>query len=282
MLSRFSIYLIGQIGEPGGKDMEKGKIISIEERIPKLKKLRKRKTNRRLIFIISLFFLILLAVGYFQSPLSKVASIEVKGNQLTPAAEIIAHSGIEKGENIWKAGARQAEKNLERDPKIQQADVSVTFPNRVKISVKEQQKLAYLSKGKKLFPVLNNGTILKEAVGSTPEQLPILYNFKAGAELDQLMDSLEQLPSEIVNSISEIYYAPKKTDSRHIQLFMNDGFEVSATLKTFPEKMVYYPAIISQLDPNVKGVIDLEVGSYFKAYNSGKEKEPADEPIPQP
>lgn len=260
--------------------MNKGKIISIEERIPKLKKLRKRKTNRRLIFIISLFFLIVLAVGYFQSPLSKIAFIQVEGNLLTSKAEIIAQSGIKEGDSVWKVGANQSEKKLKSNPKIHQADVSIVFPNKVKISVKEQQKLAYLAKGKRLFPVLNNGTILREATDGTPEQLPVLYDFKAGDELDQLMSSLEQLPVEIVNSISEIYYAPKKTDSLHIQLFMNDGFEVSATLKTFSDKMVYYPAIVSQLDPNIKGVIYLEVGSYFKAYNSEKEKM-IEEPSPQ-
>ncbi|KAB7707974.1 FtsQ-type POTRA domain-containing protein [Bacillus aerolatus] len=260
--------------------MEKEKIVSIEERIPKLKKLRKRKTNRRLIFIISLFFLLVLAIVYFQSSLSKVQSIDVEGNELTSKADIIAQSGIEKGGSVWKMGLKQVEKKLERDPKIQQADVSLVFPNKLNISVEEQQKLAYLAKGKKLYPVLNNGTVLNKAADGTPEQLPILYDFKAGKELDQMMDSLEQLPGEIVNSISEIYYAPKKTDRLHIQLFMNDGFEVSATLKTFSEKMIYYPAIVSQLDPDIKGVIDLEVGSYFRAYHSGK-KEKSEEPVPE-
>jgi cell division protein FtsQ len=32
--------------------------------------------------------------------------------------------------------------------------------------------------------------------------------------------------------------------------------------------MMHYPSIISQLDPNKKGIIDLEVGSYFKAFES--------------
>ena len=84
-----------------------------------------------------------------------------------------------------------------------------------------------------------------------------------------MIKSLENLPTEISNSISEIHYTPKKTDPYHISLFMNDGFEVSATLRSFSEKMVHYPSIISQLDPNKKGIIDLEVGSYFKAFRIG-------------
>ena len=75
-----------------------------------------------------------------------------------------------------------------------------------------------------------------------------------------------------LNSISEIHYTPKKTDHYHISLFMNDGFEVSATLRSFSEKMAHYPSIISQLDPNKKGIIDLEVGSYFKAFEPEAEE----------
>ena len=46
---------------------------------------------------------------------------------------------------------------------------------------------------------------------------------------------------------------PKETDDYRISLFMNDGFEVSATLRSFSEKMIHYPSIISQLDPKHKG-----------------------------
>ena len=79
---------------------------------------------------------------------------------------------------------------------------------------------------------------------------------------------MKELPPEIVNIISEVHYTPKNTDKYHITLFMNDGFEVSATILTFSEKMVHYPSIVSQLDPKVKGVIDMEVGSFFKAYET--------------
>ena len=37
-------------------------------------------------------------------------------------------------------------------------------------------------------------------------------------------------------------------------------------LRTFAEKMAHYSSIVSQLLPDQKGVINLEVGSYFKAY----------------
>ncbi|WP_203362228.1 cell division protein FtsQ/DivIB [Bacillus sp. REN10] len=248
--------------------MEKGKIISIEDRIPKLKELRKRKTNRRLVSIVSFFFLIVIIIVYFQSPLSRVKQIDVVGNRLLSKAEVIEKSEIYEGSSVWRINKRQAAEQLERDPKIKEAAVTFSFPNKLVIEVKEQAKLAYLSKGRKFYPVLDNGTVLKTATVYTLDELPILHGFKEGKMLDKMMKSLGDLPEEINHSISEIYYTPKKTDSYHIQLFMNDGFEVSASLKTFSDKMVYYPSIVSQLDPNIKGVIDIEVGSYFRAYNA--------------
>ncbi|WP_338753906.1 cell division protein FtsQ/DivIB [Bacillus sp. FJAT-52991] len=259
--------------------MEKGKIISIEDRIPKLKKQRKRKTNRRLVSIISLFFLIVITIVYFQSPLSRVQQIDVIGNHFLSKAEVIEKSEIHEGSSVWRVNKQQAAEQLKRDPKIKEAAVTFSFPNKLVIKVEEQDKLAYLSKGKSFYPVLDNGTVLKTAPTQTLDELPVLHGFKEGKMLDKMMKSLRDLPEEITNSISEIYYDPKKTDSYHIQLFMNDGFEVSASLKTFSEKMVYYPSIVSQLDPNIKGVVDIEVGSYFRAYDA-KTSDQEEQPLP--
>ena len=131
----------------------------------------------------------------------------------------------------------------------------------------------YLEKDNVFYPVMENGKILKNRkVTEVPVNAPILFKFKEGKILNEMIAGLNGLPEAIVNSISEIHYAPKKTDEFHISLFMNDGFEVSATLRTFSDKMAHYPSIISQLDPNQKGIIDLEVGSYFKAYETEVEE----------
>ena len=81
--------------------------------------------------------------------------------------------------------------------------------------------------------------------------------FLKADELIEMIESLELLPSKVLNSISEIHHDPKKSDAYHITFFMNDGNEVSATIRTFAEKMAYYPSILSQLDPDQKGVINL-------------------------
>ena len=48
---------------------------------------------------------------------------------------------------------------------------------------------------------------------------------------------------------------------------MDDGYEVRAIISTFAEKMAYYPEITAQLHAYEKGVIDMEVGTFFTPFS---------------
>jgi cell division protein FtsQ len=251
----------------GGKCMDKGKIVALEDRIPKLKEQRRRKANRRLIILLFLFFTMIAVVAYVQSPLSHVKKITIKGNELLSTDEIIKITKISKDTNIWSVKKDTISLTLKEMNVIKQAKVTIKWPNTVMIEIEERNKIAYLESDESYFPVMENGKVLMDRdVAELPVNAPILFKFKEGAILKEMVTALDELPVEVLNAISEIHYTPKKTDQYHISLFMNDGFEVSATLRSFSEKMIHYPSIISQLDPSIKGIIDLEVGSYFKAY----------------
>lgn len=254
--------------------MDKGKIVSIEDRIPKLKHQRRKKANRRLIMLLALFFILIASVVYFQSPLSKVKNITVSGNESYSYEQIVDESEISLQSNVWKINRNDIEQKLKKLQEIKKATVNVRLPNTVTIEIQEFSRLAYISKGKGFYPVLENGNILGEKqIDEIPVNAPILIGFEEGKVLDEMIDSLEALPEVVINSISEIHSKPVKADVFLIKLYMNDGFEVNATLRTFSEKMAHYPSIVSQLDPAKKGVIDLEVGSYFKAYEAEEAEE---------
>jgi len=249
-------------------------VVSIEDRIPKLKQQRRKKANRRLIFLLLLFFLLIICIIYFQSPLSRVKTIEVTGNRLFHDEEIKKLSGITNDDNIWKIDKENVEKKINASSEVKDSKVSISLPNTIVIQVKEHKRLTYLAKGTSYIPIIESGKMLKDSsTEETPSDAPIIVGFKEGKALNKMVEELEKLPKEVYNTISEIHYTPKKSDSFHINAFMNDGFEVSASLDTFAEKMEHYPSIISQLDSKQKGIIDLEVGSYFKAYEGEGENE---------
>lgn len=257
----------------GGFLMKNSKVIDIEDRIPKLKEQRKQKANRRFILYISLFFVLVIFILYFQSPLSKIQTIHVLGNIHVPDEAIINYSGIEKGTSFWKIDIPTITKKVKEHDEISKVEVTRKFPNQLQIVVKEYTRVAHLIDGTSYYPILETGKILKkDKLENLPADAPLLINWSQSEELQEMAAQLRQVPDSILNRISEIHSTPEDGDPLHITLFMNDGQEVSATIRGFSEKIKNYPMIMEQLTEEHYGVIHLEVGSYFKAYKNEEDE----------
>ncbi|MCU9786757.1 cell division protein FtsQ/DivIB, partial [Enterococcus faecalis] len=61
-------------------------------------------------------------------------------------------------------------------------------------------------------PILENGKTLAETTKAAESGKPIFENFKEDKLIPELMDSYNKLPQEIKQGISEIKYAPSKTN----------------------------------------------------------------------
>ncbi|AJH77907.1 cell division protein FtsQ/DivIB [Heyndrickxia coagulans] len=243
-------------------------IVSLEDRIPKLKQQRRRKTNRRLIMLLTVFFMLVMLIIYLESPLSRVHRIQIEGNEAVSKPYILKKSGIATGENIWNIRKGAVRKRIASIPEIDSVKMSISLPNTLYIKVKEHQKIGYLQQKNGFLPVLDNGSVVKRTVKEIPSASLIFTGFKQDTHLHEMIRQMQKLPDSITNAISEVRYTPSNVDRDLVTLYMNNGFEVRASIPSFAEKMAHYPSIISQLDPKKKGVIDLEVGSYFKAYDS--------------
>ncbi|MGD7008514.1 cell division protein FtsQ/DivIB [Metabacillus sp. 84] len=258
--------------------MEQEKIVSIEDRIPKLKQQRKQKTNKRLIMFLCLFFILILLVIYFQSPLSKIAVLEVTGNSHSIEKEILKASGVEKGTGFWNLNEDKTIANVKKLKEIKSVQVLKTFPNKVTLQVEEYRRVAYAEKNGSYLPILENGVVIKSDAQSLPADAPILINWNDAEHLQEMATALLKIPKPITASISEIYHTPEKNDSWHITLYMNEGFIISGSVRNIAEKIKDYPSIVSQLKPGSKGIIHMEVGTYFESFdkpeeNSGKTKQ---------
>lgn len=247
--------------------MEKGKVIDIENRIPKLKEQKKQKSNKIFIFYVFIFFILILLVIYFQSSFSKVSSIEISGNRYVTEETIIQSSGITFDHKFLNIKEEKVSNLIETNEEISHANVQKKFPNKVVITVEEYSRIAYLIEESSYLPILETGKILDNIKGTEiPSDAPLLVNWEAGYELQEMAAELKNVPESIKNRISEIYHDPISSDPLHIQVFMTDGYEVSATVRKFSSKIKAYPSIVSELPEDSEGVIHLEVGSYFKAY----------------
>ncbi|WP_174613163.1 cell division protein FtsQ/DivIB [Virgibacillus ihumii] len=248
--------------------MAKKKVVSIEDRIPRLKQERKKKANRRLIFYLSVFFVLISIIVYLQSPLSHVNTIEVKGNSYTEDEQIKQQSGISENTNIWMINEQDVVEAISSNSIIQSVDVNRNLPWTIEIEVTEFRYVGYIKKDGNFFPVLGNGSVLTELKQQTTGgDAPIMINFSNEKYVEKMAGQLKKLPESILKLISEIHWKPTDDNKNKILLYMNDGYLVDGTMREFAKKMKAYPSIVSQIKPGTKGIVHIGVGAYFEKFN---------------
>ncbi|QKY68962.1 cell division protein FtsQ/DivIB [Lentibacillus sp. CBA3610] len=255
--------------------MGKKNVVSIEDRIPTLKQERKKKANRRLIFYLSIFFFLISIIVYLQSPLSHVRTIEVSGNSFVENDEVIEQSGITKGTNIWTVSESNAKQTINENPVIQDVEVNRQLPWTIEIDVNEFGHVGYVQQNENYYPVLGNGKVLEELQQNTVSgKAPLLLGFSDEEYLTQMTQELKNLSESILELISEVHWQPSDGNQHKILLYMNDGYIVDGTIRNFADKMSIYPSIVSQLDPESKGIIHIGAGAYFEEFNTTAEEDP--------
>ncbi|MDB5084469.1 MAG: hypothetical protein JWN30_1355, partial [Bacilli bacterium] len=142
----------------------------------------KTKPNVKAVALLCVFFTALIAAGYLRSPLSKLQSIVIEGNQHIPTGTLEEKSGLTKQMNVWKIRPHQVQETLlHQFPLVSSADVTFHFPDRVVIRIVEKQTVGlYMSQGK-FYHMLIDGTLLDEVPVSYGANLPIVSSSSAGA-----------------------------------------------------------------------------------------------------
>lgn len=254
--------------------MGKKNIVSIEDRIPRLKEERKKKANRRLIFYLSILFFLISIIVYLQSPLSHIKTINVSGNTFIPDDEIIQQSGLSNDTNMWMMNQSEIEQSLQGNSAIiESVDINRQLPWTVEIAIREYERVGYI-KDEHYFPVLGSGEILGQVERNTfYGDAPLLIGFTEDEYLHRMAGELEKLPDSIFDLISEIHWQPTEENKNEILLYMNDGHIVEGTIRNFAENMDIYPSIVSQLDSDEEGIIHIGVGVYFESFQNDSEDE---------
>lgn len=247
--------------------MSEKKIVSIEDRIPRLKHQRKKKANRRLIFYLSIFFLLISVIVYLQSPLSNVKTINVSGNVLLTDDEVLELSDLSTSTNMWSINKKKNQQQMEEHAAIKDVKIKRDFPRTLNIEVEEFRHIGYVQEEKVAYPVLLNGEILTSMEVPLSGDAPLLVGFTDESMLERMTEELEKVPTSIYDLISEVHWVPTEDNAYKITLYMNDGFIVYGTLRNFAHKIEVYPSIISQIDEGVKGIIHVGVGAYFEAFD---------------
>ncbi|MBU9712424.1 cell division protein FtsQ/DivIB [Evansella tamaricis] len=255
--------------------MSNRKVVEIDERIPTLKERRRQRTNRRVIVYVSSFFILMTIVMYFQTSFSHVKKVEVTGNQYVDTEWIIQKAALIPDVSMWRIQEEKIKENISENPEISSVSIMRKWPNTVLLEVDEYERVAYISESSSFYPLLETGVVLtstnKEV--SSPFDAPILSSFYGEEERTQLANELAIVPVSLRQLISEIHHSPVESDPLRIFLYMNDGFVVSSTIRRFSERITPYPSVVTQLDPEVEGIVHMRMNPYFERFDIEEEEE---------
>ncbi|PYF07018.1 cell division protein FtsQ/DivIB [Ureibacillus chungkukjangi] len=245
------------------------KVIDIEERIPTLREKRRKRTNFKFIFLLVLFLVTLFLLLYFQSPYSEIKKVEVIGAGLVEADAYKEQAALQTGDSMWGFTTNDIEDKISEYHWVKGVNVQRKWLTTVQIEVEEWEKVAYISLDNKLYPMLENGDVLKEVSSLEPIDAPLFLEFDDEKLRKRLLTELAKLDPTVLSLISQINSTPSSSDPYAVTLYMNDGYEVRAEVTTLAEKLNYYPSIVAQIESTgsyEKGIIDIEVGSYYRSY----------------
>lgn len=246
------------------------KDVSEEEQLMPLNKL-----ILRYIFIVAIHLFFILVFGYLISPLSKVDTISVEGNQDVYVQEIIDGSGLARGESVLKAKQKFAEieKNILAElPQISSAELVINEMNKVVIQVNEFKTVAYIAEEGSYLRVLENGHVLDNLYTISIGNQLVLSKFKEGEALNLMIEELKKVEDPILNLISEIELTKTETNPLFVQIYMNNGNRILSNIPEFSEKILYYPKMVQAVEGK-KGVFDMEAGIYFTPFIDGESED---------
>lgn len=223
------------------------------ERMPILKEPApkpKRKGGRRLLGVIYLLFIVLLAVLFFRSSLSKISEVDVSGGRFTDEGEILAAAGVGPGDPFFWPTENAIAGRVERLDTVASAVVRKTFPGKLRIEVTEYPAVAFgLTADGAITAILSNGT--ERPIGAdTVVDRPVLRGWN-GREADRLklVDALSLLPDDLLADFSEISPYPSEAWPDRIRIYTRTRFEIITAVSLLTEKADTIRAVIETQEP---------------------------------
>ncbi|MDK9865135.1 MULTISPECIES: cell division protein FtsQ/DivIB [Staphylococcus] len=258
------------------------KVSEFDSEYLKEKRAKRRKRQKQIQYSVFgvLLFIIILILIYMFTPLSKISSVEIKGNDNVSKSEINKAIDVKDNSRMYTYSTSKATDKLKDNKLIKSAKITKQMPNKLTVEVTENQIVGMTKKKDNYVPILENGTELKNYDGNATDDGPILVGFEK-EEKEKIINELAKMPANVRGMIAEIKYDPQENLQNQIKLFTSDDIQILGNLNTIANKMKYYPQMSQSLERDESGelkksgYIDLSVGASFIPYGGGNETKSA-------
>ena len=243
--------------------------INNEKRRSSLEKI-KRKKRRELIFIVTLFLIVIAVFTLLFSNYLKLKTIDVEGNNQITKEEILEAANINNNLRTWSIKDEEIQKNIQSRFEIfKSVSVQSKLPSTIKVKVEEYNFIAQNKKEDgSIEIIMENGMSYSGKIRNN-YNLPILENFKDDSDkLDEIYRNLNNLKEEVRLQISEII----NDDGDNVTIYMKDGQKVKALRASFSDKLNYYDEISKYIEDKNNTTLNLINGAYLETPKSEKRR----------
>ena len=243
--------------------------INNEKKRSSLEKI-KRKKRRELIFIVTLFLIVIAVFTLLFSNYLKLKTIDVEGNNQITKEEILEAGNINNNLRTWSIKDEEIQKNIQSRFEIfKSVSVQSKLPSTIKVKVEEYNFIAQNKKEDgSIEIIMENGMPYSGKIRNN-YNLPILENFKDDSnKLDEIYRNLNNLKEEVRLQISEII----NDDGDNITIYMKDGQKVKALRSSFSDKLNYYDEISKYIEDKNNTTLNLINGAYLETPKSEKRR----------
>ena len=240
-----------------------------EKRRSSLEKI-KRKRRRELIFIVTLFLIVIAVFSLLFSNYLKLKTIEVEGNNQITKEEILEAGNINNNLRTWSIKDDEIRNNIQSRFEIfKSVTVQSKLPSTIKVKVEEY---SFIAQNKKedgsLEIIMENGKPYSGKVRNN-YNLPILENFKDDkSKLDEVYKNLNKLKEDVRLQISEII----NDEGDNVTIYMKDGQKVKALRASFSDKLNYYDEISKYIEDKNNTTLNLINGAYLETAKTEKRR----------
>ena len=243
--------------------------INNEKRRSSLEKI-KRKKRRELIFIVTLFLIVIAVFTLLFSNYLKLKTIDVEGNNQITKEEILEAGNINNNLRTWSIKDEEIQKNIQSRFEIfKSVSVQSKLPSTIKVKVEEYNFIAQNKKEDgSIEIIMENGMPYSGKIRNN-YNLPILENFKDDSnKLDEIYRNLNNLKEEVRLQISEII----NDDGDNVTIYMKDGQKVKALRASFSDKLNYYDEISKYIEDKNNTTLNLINGAYLETAKTEKRR----------
>lgn len=240
-----------------------------EKRRSSLEKI-KRKKRRELVFIVTLFLIVIAVFSLLFSNYLKLRTIEVEGNNQISKEEILEAGNINNNLRTWSIKDDEIKKNIQEKFEIfKTVSVQTTMPATIKVKVEEYNFIAQNKREDGSYEIImENGKTYTGKIRNN-YNLPILEKFNDDStKLEEIYKNLNNLKEEVRLQISEII----NDEGDNVIIYMKDGQKVKALRASFSDKLNYYNQISKYIEDKNNTTLNLINGAYLETPKTEKKR----------